>query len=341
MTLYERLAGLPVEIEGYSLERRSVDVSSGFTRVTTTVVLAGGGETGRGEDVGYEAEDHDGYPEDLALSGTGTLDEVSARLDGLDLFPRPPTREADRDYRRWAFESAALDLALRQAGLSLGTALDLPYRPVRFVVSTRLEIEPWLEIDPELEFKLDPTPDWTPERMREAAASGRVRALDFKGYYTGTEVETPPDPALYRAVAETFPEAILEDPAWTEETRAALAGHEGRVAWDAPIHSVADLDRMPVAPRWLNVKPSRFGTLRRLCDTLDACTARGIACYGGGQFELGIGRSQIQALASLLYPDAPNDVAPTGYNDPVPRPGLPGSPLRPAAEQAGTGFLGR
>lgn len=335
VSLYDRLAGLPVEISGYALERRSVEVSSGFTRVTTTIALEGGGETGRGEDVGYEAADHDDYPENLDLGGRGAVDDLSARLDRFTLFPRDPAREADRDYRRWAFESAVLDLALRQADLSLGAALDLPYRPVRFVVSTRLEIEPWLAIDPRLEFKLDPTPDWTAERIARAAESGRVRALDFKGYYEGTVVDAPPDPALYRTVAEAFPHAILEDPAWNAETRAALAGHEARIAWDAPIHSLADLDRMPVAPRWLNVKPSRFGTLERLCDTLDACRARGIACFGGGQFELGIGRSQIQALASLLYADGPNDVAPAGYNAPEPRPGLPASPLVPADRQRG------
>ena len=31
---------------------------------------------------------------------------------------------------------------------------------------------------------------------------------------------------------------------------------------------------------------------------------------------LGVGRAQIQALASLFYPNAPNDVAPPGYNAP-------------------------
>lgn len=337
-SLYERLAGLELAIEGYTLERRSLDVSSGFTRVTTTVALAGGGMTGRGEDVGYEAGDHDGYPEDLDLSGRHTLDELSARIDALDLFPRELRHSAGRDYRRWAFESAALDLALRQAGRSLGDLLGLPYRPVRFVVSTRLDIAPWLAIDPRLEFKLDPTTEWTEEWMRAAAETGRVRALDFKGFYEGTVVDAPADPRLYRAVAETFPDAILEDPAWNEETAAALAGHEGRIAWDAPIHGVDDLDRMPVLSRWLNVKPSRFGTLRRLCDTLDTCRQRSIACFGGGQFELGTGREQIQALASLFYADAPNDVAPGAYNEPEPRPGLPRNPLIPAELQDGFGF---
>ena len=57
--------------------------------------------------------------------------------------------------------------------------------------------------------------------------------------------------------------------------------------------------------------------------------------YGGGQFELGGGRLQIQRLASVFYPDGPNDVAPSEYNAGCPRPGLPQSPL-PAA--SGIGF---
>jgi hypothetical protein len=40
-----------------------------------------------------------------------------------------------------------------------------------------------------------------------------------------------------------------------------------------------------------------------------------------------VGRDQIQHLASLFHPDAPNDVAPGAYNDPQPRAGLPVSPL--------------
>lgn len=334
-SLYPRLAGLELRIEGYRLEPRAVEVSTGFTRVTTTVVLEGGGTRGMGEDVAYDAEDHESYPEALDLAGGWTLDGLSRRLEGLNLFPEPPVRETARDYRRWAFESAALDLALRQAGVSLGAALGREYSPVRFVVSTRLDPRLWLAIDPGLEFKLDPEPDWTPGRMRELAATGRIRVLDFKGYYSGTPVDLDPDPELYRRVAEAFPEAILEDPAWNEGTAAALAGHEERLAWDAPIHSAADLDELPVPPCFVNIKPSRFGTLGRLLECLDVCHERRIACYGGGQFELGPGRDQIQALASLFYPDAPNDVAPPGYNAPEPAAGLPKSPLAPSAKPRG------
>ena len=67
--------------------------------------------------------------------------------------------------------------------------------------------------------------------------------------------------------------------------------------------------------------------MRRLFDFYDACEREGIALYGGGQFELGTGRRQIQVLASIFHPDAPNDVAPAGYNVRGPVRGLPESPL--------------
>ncbi|MGH3060310.1 MAG: hypothetical protein ACRDNA_02740, partial [Gaiellaceae bacterium] len=62
-----------------------------------------------------------------------------------------------------------------------------------------------------------------------------------------------------------------------------------------------------------------------------------IAIYGGGQWELGPGRGQIQYLASLFHPDTPNDVAPAAFNihrhDPPD--GLPTSPLPPQPSETG------
>jgi hypothetical protein len=110
---------------------------------------------------------------------------------------------------------------------------------------------------------------------------------------------------------------------------AVLEPHRDRITWDMPIHSVADIEALPFPPRMLNVKPSRFGSLAALFETYDYCAAHRIGLYGGGQFELGPGRGQIQYLASLFHPDAPNDVAPGAFNHPQPRTGLPASPLEP------------
>jgi hypothetical protein len=332
---YDRLAGLKLELDGMRLERAEAEVSSGFTRVTTTVVFEGGGAEGRGEDVAYDPAEHEGFPE-LDLSGRQTLDELSRSLDGVELFPAgTPKWPASADYRRWSLESAALDLALRQAGVSLGEALGLPYGPVRFVVSTRLDIRPWLAVDPALEFKLDPTKEWNRRTMEAIAATGSVRVLDFKAYYHGTPVDQEPDPALYSACIELFPTAVIEDAALNGTVRAVLDGALERLSFDAPIHGIADVDALPVSPRYLNIKPSRFGTVQRLLECIETSKERGISLYGGGQFELGVGRGQIQALASLFYPDAPNDVAPGGYNATEPLAGLPRSPLRPPEHPVG------
>jgi hypothetical protein len=324
MSLWDSFAGLELKIDHYELERRESVTPSDWTRVTTTVLLTGADETGVGEDVTYQAEMHDDVPDELMLAGTWSLEDLSYRLDEFD--------ELSEGYRRWAFESAALDLALRQAGAGLGEALGREDHPVRFVVSTRAAPERWLEFAPALEFKLDAEKDWDRDLLRRLRELDRVRVVDLKAYYSGTVVDLAPDPELYRAVAEELPDAVIED-AWLEDgLRDALAGAEDRLSFDAPIHSLKDLDGLALEPRWLNIKPSRFGTVRELLDTIEACEERGISMYGGGQYELGPGRLHIQRLASVFYPDGPNDVAPPEYNEGEPRAGLPQSPLPPRRE---------
>ena len=335
MPLWESLAGLRVRVDHYDLERRELPLPSGWTRVTTTVALQGDGETGHGEDVTYTAPDHEHFPPELMLAGTWTLDDLSRHLDELTLWGGDPADEASIDYRRWAFESAVLDLALQQAGVSFADVVGRSYRPVRFVASTRSEIEPYLELYPELELKLDVGEDWDRPLMQKLASYDRVRVIDLKAYYRGTPVDLAPDPEQYRAVAECFPGVVIEDPWFEDGCREALAGAEDRLSFDAPVHSLSDLDDLPLEPRWLNVKPSRFGTVRKLVECIEACEERGISMYGGGQFELGVGRRQIQRVASVFYADGPNDVAPSEYNEGGARPGLLTSPL-PAPE--GPGF---
>jgi len=324
MSLWDAVAGLTVKVDGYALQRRESKTPSDWTRVTTTVVLDGDGARGEGEDVTYDAAMHDGVPNDLMLAGTWSVDDLSHRLDEEESLAE--------GFRRWAFESAALDLALRQNEVGFGEAFEREERPVRFVVSTRAEPERWLEVAPQLEFKLDAEKDWDRELLARLRALDRVRVVDLKAYYRGTSVDLAPDPELYRAIVEELPDVVIED-AWLEDgLREALAGAEDRLSFDGPIHSLADLDALPLEPRWLNIKPSRFGTVRELLGTSEACEERGIRMYGGGQYELGPGRPQIQRLASAFYPEGPNDVAPAAYNEGEPREGLPQSPLPPRTE---------
>jgi L-alanine-DL-glutamate epimerase-like enolase superfamily enzyme len=339
MSLYDHVAGLPLRIEGYALERLARNVSSGFERVSTAIALHGGGHEGRGEDVTYEAEAHDAQVAAgpvLELAGEWTFESFSRHLGALDLFPTfTPGFDVYRRYRRWGFESAALDLALRQAGTSLHELLGRPPEPITFVVSSRMGDPPTLAPVarrlaryPALRFKLDATPDWSDELIAKLQETGAVDSIDFKGAYRGTVVDTPTDPAFYRRIAEAFPDAWLEDPDLeTEEARHALAPFQERITWDAPIHDVEDILAAPVMPRTVNLKPSRFGSVKSLFAAYEFCEQRGMGAYGGGQYELGVGRGHVQLLAALFHPHAPNDIAPGGFDALDPEPGLPESPL--------------
>src|SRR4051812_20857269 len=117
MSTYEKLAGIPLEVERYELEPLEQAVSSDFTRASTVIHMHGGGQEGVGEDVTYDTLDHVALQEAgpvQELAGSWTLGSFSEHIGGLDLFPAEPVRDVSRLYRRWAFESAALDLALRQ-----------------------------------------------------------------------------------------------------------------------------------------------------------------------------------------------------------------------------------
>lgn len=346
MDAFGALAELPLTIGGYELSRQSSETSSEFTRDTTTITLYGNGYRGHGEDVTYATEDHDAllaWDDRFPLQGHYTFSEYSQQLGNLDLFPsNPPDRDIYRNYRRWGFESAGLDLALRQQGTHFAEALGEQYSPVRFLVSTRLgdppsitRIQQWLGINPDLQFKLDPTSDWTPTLIDGLAETGAVQILDLKGQYSGINVDQSPDPDLYDRIVTAFPNAIIEDPAITPQTRSIISDHTSRVSWDLPITDRASILELPYPPEWINIKPSRFGSVESLFETIAYCHDQEITMYGGGQFELGVGRGPLHALASVFYPDGPNDVAPVAYNQPTPQPGLPTSPLNPPNDPDG------
>ena len=356
MPTWDLLRDLPVAIESLALEGLEQQYGPEFTRLTTIVRFSGGGEQGAGEDVTYDALDHLPFRDAVAafdgLHGSHTLGSFAELVGETDLFPgSPPVNEDWRIYRRWAFDSAALDLALAQAGASAGEVLRREPRPLTYVVSMRLadmghegperidRLAALLERYPGTRFKLDPTAGWTEALVAELAATGAVDSVDFKGHYRGTPVDVETDAELYRRVAEAFPDAWLEDPDLSDPAAAAvLEPHRDRITWDAPIHSIADIEALPFAPRMVNVKPSRFGSLEALCAAYDYCEANAIGAYGGGQSELGIGRDQIQYLAALFHPDAPNDTAPREFNLPHPPDGLPESPIELPLASAGLRF---
>jgi L-alanine-DL-glutamate epimerase-like enolase superfamily enzyme len=349
MGTYDRVADLPIRVESYELEDRDRDYGE-FTRPSTIIHLRGDGQEGLGEDVVYDVLDHVAHRDAgpvLDFTGPSTLGGLCELLGELDLFPgAAPVRDASRHYRRWAYESAALDLALRQSGVPLHEAVGRDPRTLTFVCSTRLggigedappsttePVRKRLAKYPSLRFKLDPENDWDDELIAELKEIAAVDVLDLKGLYEGTPVDVDTDPELYRKVTDAFPNAYIEDPDLNEETEAVLESHSDRITWDAPLHSLADVvERNSKA---INSKPSRFGPLQELMSVYDHCEREGIAIYGGGQGEQGVGRGQIEYLASLFHPDTPNDVAPSGYNDPAVPDGLPATPMDPVPAEVG------
>jgi L-alanine-DL-glutamate epimerase-like enolase superfamily enzyme len=345
-SLWPRLAPLPLVVEAYEYERLHAVLAYEFDRVTTHVRLVGGGTEGLGEDSSAFREDgttlHETRPT-LALAGEWTLAGFCEHLAGLTLWPEPPEWDGALRMRRWAFESAALDLALRQAGRPLHEVLGLEPEPVRFVNSLGLgevpSIEPLrrrLSRSPGVRFKLDAEASWPPALVDEVAATGAVDTIDFKGQY-GLEVKDPAGLAvLYDHVLAAFPDAYLEDPHDLPELTERLRDHAERVSYDAPIRSAEDIGATPLPARVVNVKPARIGDLQRLFEVYARCARERRPMYGGGFGELGVGRGQIELLAALFHADAPNDVAPSAYNEDDPAGTLPVSPLAPSP--APTGF---
>ncbi len=85
----------------------------------------------------------------------------------------------------------------------------------------------------------------------------------------------------------------------------------------------------------MNLKPARMGGVLAALDAAMTCAAHGIALYMGGMFEIDVGRRQLQALAALLCPDGPNDVAPIARAN-----ATAARPERLAVDDAAPGFGG-
>jgi L-alanine-DL-glutamate epimerase-like enolase superfamily enzyme len=348
-SLWPRVAELTLHVESYEVQRLEAGPSWASERVTSQVRLLSDGTDGLGEDVSLVDGSHPGLfeaPPSLPLGGDWTLGGFCAFVSGLDQWPEPPEWDAARNWRNWAFESAALDLALRQAGRPLHEALGREPHPVRFVNSLGLGDDPSTETihrrlatHPTVGFKLDAAPAWSQELLDDLAATGAVQQVDFKGQYGFEVADEDALVALYERVVARFPDAILEDPHDLPQVTEILQPHRDRVSYDAPIQSAQDIAATPISARIVNVKPSRIGSLQALLELFAHCERHGLRMYGGGMGEIGVGRGQIELLASLFYALEPNDVAPSGFNAAAPAPDLPQSPLEP--RPAPTGFRWR
>jgi L-alanine-DL-glutamate epimerase-like enolase superfamily enzyme len=341
--LWAAVEHLPITIESFAMEAlRPAGPTSDGDYSSTQLRLHGRGEEGIGEQVGLEGSQISLRTSEFPLVGEwATLGEFLTHLDGIDMWPEPPQLELERNWRRWTFESAALDLALRQAATSLPEVLGRQPRAVTFVTSFGLGDPPQPEkvklrraMHPTVGFKLDVTPAWTQEIMRQVADVDGVATVDFKGQYGRPVDDQGALVAMYERVLEAFgDEVTLEDPHDDPAVLELLAPVADRVCYDAPITSVESLAATPIQAQIVNVKPCRVGRLQELGQLYAHCESTGIRMYNGGMGELGVGRGQAQLLAALFHPDAPNDIAPSAYNLLDVPAGLTPSPLDPAADR--------
>jgi hypothetical protein len=281
-----------------TIERKTVTHMSSFGRTTAIVRLEGRGEYGLGEEVTFQADDLLQESPREPWEFSGTFGEFSLWLGSQDLFESPPQYEVVRNYRRWAFEAAALDLALRQAGARFDEVVGRSVEPVNFVVSPARGFSSYPGA---IRLKIDAV---------DVRPGLPVDVIDFKLELDHVAVES---------AFALYPEALLEDP------NAIPPG--ARISWDIPMTTPEIIGQAVLHSSAINIKPARLGSVAAVFDAYELCAERGVLAYGGGQHEIGPGRGQIQLLASLFHPDAPNDVAPAGYNEPNPPTDLPTSPL--------------
>jgi hypothetical protein len=238
MSLYSRVAGLPLVVSECEIEPLSVSLSENWSRRTTVIRLRGDGAEGVGEDVTWDGDLQLAFAAAGPPSGlvdSWTFDSFSSALPELP------------GYRRWGIESAALDLALRQSSLSLAAVVERTPRPVRFVRSGSPD-ERWQAMYPELRYKLDADESWNADLVDGLRASELVDVVDLKGLYEGDWVRSVVSASLYRLVAEGLPDAWIEDPRLNEETMPVLEPHRDRITWDAALHAPEDLDALPFPP---------------------------------------------------------------------------------------------
>jgi hypothetical protein len=116
-SLWPRLAGFPVVIETCEYERLHAVLAYEFERITTHVLLVGAGVTGwRTFRCSGRTAPRCMRPDRCCRSrenGHWPASVSTSRRSNCG--PSRLSREGARRFRRWAFESAALDLALRQS----------------------------------------------------------------------------------------------------------------------------------------------------------------------------------------------------------------------------------
>lgn len=296
--LARRLRDLIVTIEGVEVAIDALEVPSypDEPRPTSIVAVAGEGRRGLGEHVGWTSTAH----RDFAKHAPGVLPVGRTRVGTIEEILRKAIHDP---YSRAAIEAATIDLALRQAEHSLASLTGNRAAPTRYVVSFGLGQNAAQNVEETLRgstigAKVDVDPAWKDSAYSALAQTGRVAVLDWKR--TG-------GPSQFETALRALPDALQEDPG--PEPCYGTPAIAARRSLDGPILLTTSLHALP-RPAAVNLKPARMGGVLEALDAAAVCARNRISFYFGGMFELGPGRRQLLALASLLAPNGPNDIAP-------------------------------
>ena len=290
VSVYDRLAELPIEIESYELEDRDREYGD-FTRPSTIVHLRGGGQEGVGEDVVYDVLDHIAHRDAgpvLDLTGPGTLGELCELLGELDLFPgAPPDARALAPLPplgvrvgRAGPRAAPGRAPAARGGGARPEAADLRLldpagrdRRGRAAVDDRAGPQAARQV-PDAALQARPRERLgrradrgaEADRGRSTCSTSRACTRARRSTSTPTRSCTGGSPTHSRTPTSRTPTS-------TRRRRRCWSRTPTAITWDAPLHSLADVvERNSKA---INSKPSRFGSLRELIVRLRALRARG------------------------------------------------------------------
>jgi hypothetical protein len=335
------LESLDVRVESALVERRAVMLPDypGGPRPSSLVRLSGEGCSGLGENVAFIEREHQRFAvhvrQWLRSHGGSSSLTVGAAL-----------ATEGTPYERAALQAALIDLALRQARLSLYDLTGVREVSLRCVASLAADPDPGAAVrrllgeDYHCDLKVDVDPGWD-RRTCEALARGfRIAIFDFKGRGQA---------ALARELYAAFPHALFEDPP-ADFVEPERGSRPSRVSRDRSLVDEVAVARARRRGEAVNLKAPRMGgpftVLRGLerslahpylpaqPETEAGATAR---TYFGGMFEVSVGRVQARQLAAIYCASAPNDLILNVQSSSPRRSQAAWSPVRVRLDEPGFG----